>query len=193
MTIWGWFVLGSWLAFLGYWVVSAVGAKKNIRPRWPGARFQVGFRVAVVVVMISLLRIPGFGRRCRSMGRHGVLPGLAGGMVGATLCVMGVGLAIWARAHLGGNWGRPMSIKEDPELVTTGPYARLRHPIYAGLWLALLGSAIGQSAWWLVPLVLGSPYLFYSARVEERTMLKRFPEAYGAYIRRTKMFIPFLF
>ena len=97
-----------------------------------------------------LLRIPGFVRFFQSIGRHGALPGTAGEVLGATLCVIGVGCAIWARACLGRNRGPPMSVKVNPVLVANGPYAYLRHPIYAGLWLALLGSAIAQSAWWVV-------------------------------------------
>lgn len=85
-----------------------------------------------------------------------------------------------------------MSVKEDPELVTTGPYAYVRHPIYAGLWLVMLGSAIAQSASWLVGLVALGAYFFYSARREEKTMLKQFPDAYGAHMKRTKMFVPFV-
>jgi protein-S-isoprenylcysteine O-methyltransferase Ste14 len=116
----------------------------------------------------------------RSMGRYGALPGVAGAVLGVALCVIGTGLAIWARVHLGRNWGPPMSVKESPELVTSGPYAYVRHPIYAGLWLAVLGSGISLSAWWLVGLLIGSAYFFYSARIEEETMLKRFPDQYRA-------------
>jgi protein-S-isoprenylcysteine O-methyltransferase Ste14 len=187
MTIWGWPVFGSWLVLLGYWLISAVAAHKGTRRSWWP---EVGFRLAILLAIIFLLRIPGFGRFFRSIGRQGALPGVAGGILGATLCVIGVGSAIWARAYLGRNWGMPMSVKENPELVTTGPYAYVRHPIYAGLWLALLGSGLAQSAWWLLPLVFGSPYFFYSARIEEKTMLQRFPDGYRAYMKRTKMFIP---
>jgi protein-S-isoprenylcysteine O-methyltransferase Ste14 len=83
-----------------------------------------------------------------------------------------------------------MSVKENPELVTTGPYAHVRHPIYAGLCLAMLGSSLAHSTWWLVPFVFASGYFFYSARAEEKAMLKQFPDQYGAYVKRTKMFIP---
>jgi len=62
------------------------------------------------------------------------------GGVGVALCALGIGLAIWARTYLGRNWGMPMSRKENPELVTSGPYAYVRHPIYTGLLIAMLGS-----------------------------------------------------
>lgn len=56
--------------------------------------------------------------------------------------VLGLGLAVWARIYLGRNWGMPTSTKEDPELVTSGPYRTIRHPIYTGILLAMIGSAI---------------------------------------------------
>lgn len=193
MSVSSWLVLGCWSVFISYWLISAIAAKKSARRSWWRSWWpQVGFRLAIVLALLLLSRIPGFGRFFLSIGRHGALPTAAGAVLGVALCVAGTGLAIWARAHLGRNWGPPMSVKEDPELVTTGPYAYVRHPIYAGLWLAMLGSGIAQSAWWLVPVVFGGGYFFYSARKEEKAMLKRFPNEYRAYVKRTKMFVPFV-
>jgi protein-S-isoprenylcysteine O-methyltransferase Ste14 len=114
------------------------------------------------------------------------------GIAGVTLCALGVALAIWARVYLGKNWGMPMSRKEHPELVTTGPYAYVRHPIYTGLLLAMFGSAIAETAFWLVPLVVVGAYFIYSARSEEKGMVEEFPERYPAYQKRTKILVPFL-
>ena len=108
------------------------------------------------------------------------------------LVVLGIGLAIYARVYLGRNWGMPMSRKEDPELVTNGPYAEVRHPIYSGIILAMLGSAIGDNVYWTLPLVLSVPYFIYSARREEELMLAQFAERYRDYMRRTKMIVPFV-
>jgi protein-S-isoprenylcysteine O-methyltransferase Ste14 len=189
MTVSSWLVLGCWSVFIGYWLISAIAAKKSARRSWGP---EVGFRVAIILALLLLPRVPGFGRFFWSIGRQGALPTAAGGVLGVALCAIGTGLAIWARAHLGRDWGPPMSVKEDPQLVTTGPYSYVRHPIYAGLWLAMLGSAIAQSAWWLVPVVFGGGYFFFSARKEEKAMLEQFPAEYGAYVKRTKMFVPFV-
>lgn len=86
----------------------------------------------------------------------------------------------------------PMSRKESPELVTTGPYALVRHPIYTGIVLAMLGSALAQSLFWLAPLALGGAYFTYSARSEERLMTEQFQDQYPPYKKRTKMFVPFI-
>jgi protein-S-isoprenylcysteine O-methyltransferase Ste14 len=112
------------------------------------------------------------------------------GWTGVALCLLGFGLAINARRHLGRNWGLPMSRKEQPELVTTGPYAIIRHPIYTGLIVAMLGSAIGVNVLWALPLVLAGAYFVYSARREETVMLQLFPEQYAAYMARTGMLAP---
>ena len=83
-----------------------------------------------------------------------------------------------------------MSRKEQPELVTSGPYALIRHPIYTGLILAMLGSAMGVNIFGALLLVLIGPYFIYSARREEAVMLQLFPEQYAAYMARTGMFAP---
>ncbi len=118
--------------------------------------------------------------------------GLAPALGGAALCVLGMAFAIWARIYLGRNWGMPMSRKEDPYLVTGGPYAYVRHPIYGGLLIAMLGSSIGGMIVWSIPLLLCVVYFVYSARTEEKLMREQFPEQYPAYMKRTKMFVPFV-
>ena len=85
-----------------------------------------------------------------------------------------------------------MTEKADPELVTAGPYAHVRHPIYTGILLAMFGSGIGQSVLWALPLLIAGPYFVYSARREERQMAVQFPLQYPQYKRRTRMLIPFI-
>jgi len=104
-----------------------------------------------------------------------------------------LGFAIWARIHIGRNWGTPMSQKDEPELVTSGPYHLVRHPIYSGVLLAGVGTAVALSWLWLIAVGLAGVYFAYSAKVEERNMAAQFPEAYPAYRRSTRMFIPFIF
>ena len=86
----------------------------------------------------------------------------------------------------------PMSLKEGHELVTTGPYRYVRHPIYTGMLLAILGSALATTRAWLVVFVGMVIYCVYSAWTEERLTLQQFPEQYAQYKRRTKALIPFV-
>jgi protein-S-isoprenylcysteine O-methyltransferase Ste14 len=186
MTIYGRIIFACWLIFLLYWCLSAIGTKRTVGPRpW---RQSAGLGVVIVVLVVLALRIPTLRYALRDAQHFAT----GAGPVSAVLCAAGVGFAIWARAHLGRNWGMPMSRKEDPELVTTGPYAFVRHPIYSGLLLAMLGSTLGKSVVWLVPFLVCIPYFILSARGEERIMREQFPAQYAAYMRRTWMLVPYV-
>jgi protein-S-isoprenylcysteine O-methyltransferase Ste14 len=187
VSLYRWIIAGLWLLFVAYWAIAAVGAKRSAgRPRW---RREIGLRLLVILLIVALLQSRSLrqflAETQRSAGHSDIL-----GWTGAALCLLGFGLAINARRHLGRNWGLPMSRKEQPELVTTGPYAIIRHPIYTGLIVAMLGSAIGVNVLWALPLVLAGAYFVYSARREETVMLQLFPEQYAAYMARTGMLAP---
>jgi protein-S-isoprenylcysteine O-methyltransferase Ste14 len=175
-------ILVGWVAFWIYWFAAAVGVKEG-QNRSAGF---VGVRVVVLVAVLLLFRLNIFKG-------HGTTanPWLQG--VGLALFVLGLALAIWARLYLGRNWGMPMSQKVDPELVTTGPYRTVRHPIYSGIILAMVGTAIAVSVYWLVAVLLLGGYFLYSAIMEERLMAGLFPDSYPAYKQSTKMIIPFIF
>lgn len=172
-----------WAAFWIYWLASSVRTKAT-RTRGPSS---VGIRIVVVVVVIVLLRT-GVLRGHAATADN---PWLVG--IGLVVFLLGLALALWARVHLGRNWGAPMSEKLDPELVTTGPYRYVRHPIYSGLILGMVGTAMGIGPYWLVPAGLLGGYFVYSATVEERTMERLFPDTYPAYKRSTNMLVPFIF
>ena len=110
----------------------------------------------------------------------------------ARILILGLALAVWARVYLGRNWGMPMSQRADPELVTTGPYRRIRHPIYSGVILGMAGTVIAVSPYWLNAVAILGAYFLVSAVIEERTMAKLFPTAYPPYKRATKMLIPYI-
>jgi protein-S-isoprenylcysteine O-methyltransferase Ste14 len=169
-----------WLVFWVGWIASAASAKQGSR-RSPAGRFP-----GLMLAIIALVLFRGF--HTSTLEVHAV----ALGVLGSVLFLAGLGLAIWARVHLGRNWGMPMTRKDEPELVTSGPYRLIRHPIYTGILLALLGSAIATNLYWLIPLAIMGTYFIYSARVEERLMSEAFPQAYPSYRSRTKMLIPFV-
>lgn len=174
-------VLVGWAVFWVGWIASSVGNK-------PGqTRFgrYAGFRLVVIVLVAVAFRIG-------AVPRHAAIGGPWAKGVGLCLYALGLALAIWARVHIGRNWGMPMSQKSEPELITTGPYRTIRHPIYSGLILALVGSAVATSLLWLAVAVPLAGYFVYSARAEERYMTERFPDAYPAYQQSSKMLIPFI-
>lgn len=171
-------MLAIWVVFWLYWLIAAVGAKtgsRGRRSRVPGLTF---------IVTLVLLRVFGTG----SAAVHSPVVRA----VGMVLLLAGLGLAVWARIYLGRNWGMPMTEKEEPELVTSGPYRFVRHPIYSGLLLGFLGTALATNLYWLIGLAVIGTYFIYSATVEERMLTNTFPEAYPRYRTRTKMLIPFL-
>ena len=185
MSLYRWIIAGLWLLFVAYWAVAAVGAKRNTSGRrW---RREIGLRLIVILLIVALMQSRSLRQFLAETQRSASQSGFLG-WSGVGLCLLGFSLAINARRHLGRNWGLPMSHKEQPELVTSGPYALIRHPIYTGLILAMLGSAIGVNVFWALLLVLVGAYFIYSARREETVMLQLFPEQYGAYMARTGMF-----
>jgi protein-S-isoprenylcysteine O-methyltransferase Ste14 len=175
------FIVG-WAAFWVYWLVAAFATKRGRRP-WSR---ELRIRAVIFVVVILLIRLGAF----RGHGLN-TDPWRAG--IGLVLFALGLGFAIWARLHIGRNWGMPMTQKDEPELVTSGPYHLVRHPIYSGILVAGVGTAVALGWVWLIAVVLAGIYFVYSATVEERYLAGRFPSTYLPYKRSTKMLVPFLF
>ena len=171
-----------WTAFWLYWLVAAFSMKRG---RVPWSR-ELGIRAVLAVIVILLIRLGAF----RDHGLN-TDPWRAG--LGLVLFALGLGFAIWARLNIGRNWGTPMTQKNEPELVTSGPYHLVRHPIYSGVLVAGVGTAVALSWMWLIAAVLAGIYFVYSATVEERFLTEQFPDTYPAYKRSTKMLVPFVF
>lgn len=172
----------AWAAFWLYWLIAALSMKRG---RVPWSR-EVGIRVVIVAVAFLLDRLGLFAL-------HGGNTQLWRGGIGLALLAAGLGFAVWARLCLGRNWGTPMTQKDDPELVTSGPYRYVRHPIYSGILVAGIGTAVALSWVWIVAVGFAGVYFVYSATVEERFMAHKFPDAYPVYKRATKMLLPFVF
>jgi protein-S-isoprenylcysteine O-methyltransferase Ste14 len=175
------FAIG-WAAFWIYWLVAAFSMKRG-HVAWSR---ELRIRAVIVVGAILLIRVGPF--------RHDSLnsdPWRIG--LGIFLFALGLGFAIWARLHIGRNWGTPMSKKDEPELVTSGPYRLVRHPIYSGMLVAGVGTAVALSWEWFVAVALAGVYFIYSATVEERYLTEQFPDAYPMYRHSTKMLLPLIF
>jgi protein-S-isoprenylcysteine O-methyltransferase Ste14 len=172
----------GWAAFWLYWLVAAFFVKRG-RVSWSR---ELRIRVVIAVVVILLIRLGAF----RDHGLN-TDPWRAG--IGLVFFAVGLGFAVWARMHIGRNWGGPMTQKDDPDLVTSGPYRLVRHPIYSGILVAGLGTALALSWWWLIAVALAGLYFLYSARIEESFMTDRFPDDYPGYRSSTKMLLPFIF
>lgn len=110
------------------------------------------------------------------------------------LAMIGLSFTWWARVHLGRLWSRWVVRKADHRIIQTGPYALVRHPIYTGVNLAILATAVISGtvlAYFGAALIVLSFYI--KARLEERFLREELgPEAYDAYARRVPMLVPFL-
>jgi protein-S-isoprenylcysteine O-methyltransferase Ste14 len=112
--------------------------------------------------------------------------------MGVALVIIGLAFAVWARAHLGSNWSGTVTIKQDHELIRSGPYAYVRHPIYTGLLAALLGTTVASgTVHAAVGLAIITVALIRKSRVEERFMREIFPDAYPRYSAEVPALIPF--
>jgi protein-S-isoprenylcysteine O-methyltransferase Ste14 len=175
------FFAAAWAAFALYWLIAAFSMTRA-HVAWSR---ELRIRAVIVAAAILLSRLGAFRG-------HGVHADPWETAIGVLLFVLGLVFAIWARVHIGRNWGTPMMQKEKPQLVTSGPYRLVRHPIYSGILVAGIGTAIALSWLWLTAVLLAGIYFMYSARVEERYLTDTFPDDYPAYRRSTKMLLPLI-
>ncbi len=110
------------------------------------------------------------------------------GIAGCVLCAAGLLFTVFARFYLGRNWSGAVTIKENHELIQSGPYRFVRHPIYSGLFVAILGTFLA-----LIPTVAGlfayaimALTLRFKLSAEEELMTRQFPEAYPAYKKKVR-------
>ncbi len=191
-------ILGCWAAFLIVWVVSAFNVKRDIRGGYGNVwrKFWL-VRVLVAIALVFIAVRMGTGTTHIAyfdlvFSRNIFLQSSILGWIAATISVIGVGVAVWARVHLGRNWSPRPAVKEQHELVTSGPYAYVRHPIYTGLILMAFGTALTGSIWGIGVLVAAS--LVFISRIgrEEKIMRELFPNEYPEYRKRTKRLVPFV-
>jgi protein-S-isoprenylcysteine O-methyltransferase Ste14 len=196
MTIYDSIILLSWAAFLLVRGVTALFVKRDVRGGGYAAAWQrfwlLRLAVAVLIVFVAV-------RLARHTGSSGAVffrgiftPPPALGWIAATFTAIGIGFAIWARVSIGRNWSPRPAVKEHHELVTTGPYTYVRHPIYTGILLATLGSALLGTLFGIVMFIVVSITFALRIGKEEQLMLQLFPRHYPEYQKRTKRLVPFV-
>jgi protein-S-isoprenylcysteine O-methyltransferase Ste14 len=160
----------GWGAFWLYWLVAAFSVKRG-KVSWSK---ELRIRALIALIVVILVRLGVFRG-------HALNTDTSRSVVGLGLFALGLGFAIWARVHIGRNWGSPMTQKSEPELVTSSPYHLVRHPIYSGILTAGAGTAVALSWQWLIAVGLAGTYFLFSATVEERYLTQQFPDTYSAY------------
>jgi protein-S-isoprenylcysteine O-methyltransferase Ste14 len=100
---------------------------------------------------------------------------------------------VWARFVLAGNWSDFVQVKQDHELIVEGPYRWVRHPIYTGLILMFLGTALGVGEWrGVLAVAIATIAFWHKLRLEETVMRGQFGDAYARYAERVRALIPFV-
>ena len=177
-----------WIAFLLYWRIKAVNTKATQRLEPAATRF---LRVSIFLIAIVLLSITRIPLPCLYL--HLWPAGLLPFWLGAAITIAGLLFAVWAREHLGRNWSHSVTIKHDHELIATGPYAVVRHPIYTGILTGFLGMAIAISqVRGFIAFALIFLALLIKLRIEEQWMRSQFGETYATYARQTAALVPYL-
>jgi protein-S-isoprenylcysteine O-methyltransferase Ste14 len=178
----------AWVTFFLYWLIAAFFASRAVKRESPARR----------ALTLLLGSIPFFlmftgDLRYGLLARRFVPDVRSVAVAGAVVTYAGLALAIWARVILGRNWSAAVTIKHEHRLIRSGPYAVVRHPIYSGLLLALLGTGldVGEVRA-LAAVAIAFLVWHFKSRTEERFMVEQFGREYEEYRRRTRALVPFV-
>lgn len=178
-------VLACWIAFVAYWLLQAVGVKRARESQSTASLLADRSLTFSGGVLLFWPHPPGW------LGFVPFPGSWATGAAGLAACVCGLAVAVWARHTLGANWSSRVTVKVGHELVEHGPYRFVRHPIYTGILLISLGTALeGDRAACVVGLGLLFAGFWIKLRKEERLMLQAFPATYPRYRARVKALVP---
>jgi protein-S-isoprenylcysteine O-methyltransferase Ste14 len=178
------------ILFFIYWRIRASYTKNTQRLEPVGARILRSFIFLVAIAL--LLPIPRILLPWLYLQLWPV--GLWPFWLGAAVTITGLLFSVWAREHLGRNWSSAVTIKQGHELITTGPYAVVRHPIYTGILTGFMGMAIAISqVRGFVVFALVFLAFWIKLRREEQWMRSQFGEVYVTYARQTAAVVPYLF
>ena len=177
-----------WIAWAVYWFVAARLVKQNRREESALSRAAHIVPLGIAAWLLWAPALPGHFLEGR------FLPAApATYWTGVVIVALGLLFAIWARNVLGRNWSGIVTLKQDHELIRTGPYRYVRHPIYTGLLIAFAGSAIARGEWrGLLALAIAFVALWRKLKLEEQWMIDTFGDAYRRYRDEVRALIPFV-
>ena len=176
-----------WAIFAFVWLVAAFRAKRTIEKQSLLSALMHRIPVVLGWWFLAYPRLAPFMNRI-------LIPRTALSQIGGVaICVSGLSFTLWARRTLAGNWSSDVTFKRDHELIRTGPYRIVRHPIYTGLLVMCLGTAIEigalRGAFSLLLVGIG---FWIKLTQEERLLLRHFPDVYSSYQRDVKALVPFV-
>lgn len=176
-----------WAVFILFWLISAPWAKVVAEKEsvWSGLAHRIPLACGYILLAAQHLPPP---------LNLSITPRADWtGAMGASICILGLLVTLWARWTLGGNWSSAVTFKQGHELIRTGPYRFVRHPIYTGLLVMALGAVLdfGQLRCWLSLPVMTAGF-WIKLRLEEKLLLRHFPREYPMYKTQVKALVPFI-
>jgi protein-S-isoprenylcysteine O-methyltransferase Ste14 len=182
------FIPALWILWLAYWIVAARSTYETKRRESFASRLS---HYGLLIAGGILLGVPNILGPSLEARFHGRTPGWL--MPATVLVVLGLGFSAMARARLGSNWSAEVTVKQGHELVRDGPYSLVRHPIYTGVLLALVGTAVAVGNWRaIIGLALVVAGFVRKLTIEERFMSEQFGETYARYRAEVPALIPFV-
>lgn len=184
-----WFATASacWGLFFSYWLYAAIRKRKAAKRRESviGRMGQLLPMAAAYILMFRYASHRGW------LGMRFIPRAMEIEVLGAVLTAAGLGMAIWARSCLGANWSAQVSIRADHELIRTGPYRWIRHPIYTGMLIGLAGTALilGENRG-ILSFAIAAASFYFKARKEESFLALEFGSRFQEHTRHTGMFLP---
>ena len=179
---------GLWIAFILYWSRASIGDSTIARSESRGSRFihEILVNIAFLLLFLQIFpHIPGLTHRLLPASTILTTEGL---MLQIAMFI----LAIWARSHLGRHWRGVIAILGNHQLIRSGPYRLVRHPIYTAMLGMFVGTAIVSGGLYaLLGVVLAAVAYWRKVRIEEHYLHQAFGEEYAEYSRMTPALIPY--
>lgn len=186
--IYQYLIFGLWLAWLIYWMVASRGNKEVAQHESGVSRASHVIPLSIGAWLLLAQRTPWAPLNERFVP-HAEWTFVAG----AFLVALGLAFSSWARVYLGGNWSAAVTLKRGHELVRSGPYRFVRNPIYTGLIVAFVGSALARGTWGSVlGVTIAFGAVWHKARIEERVLHTAFGKQFDDYKRDVAALIPFV-
>jgi protein-S-isoprenylcysteine O-methyltransferase Ste14 len=172
------------------------GEAVTLLPQRPGRQWPVWTQAAIMVAGLAIV-VPFFYFLWIPLAEIPISTANIIAVVGLALYCLGITLVLTARHTLGRYWGISTSAQarllKDHRLIQAGPYAYVRHPIYAGAWLLFLGLTLLYPVWAMLLMFLFSMISFANrARREEAVLSERFGQEWSEYKSRTRFMIPYI-
>lgn len=175
-----------WLVFAGYWLISARNLKP-VKSKEPAANRALQISVIIIAALLVFTNMA-----AHTILRRRFVPPIAVIYdLGLAMTCAGIALAIWARYHIGEYWSARVTLKYDHKLIQTGPYVRMRHPIYSGLLLAWAGTALAIGRWSSLVALVAVITVILAKAMREQTLLEgEFGQGYRDFRERTGLLFP---